>query len=249
MEQSISWDKRVLEFQEALRESQTLALAGQFSAATIHEINGPLEVIANLNYLLRINAEDSVRVRDYCRLVDEQLRILAGITRQTLSYCRSGAAAEATEVAPLVEAAVRVHYHKIAAKEIHLVKSLPGDIVFDAQPGAMLQVISNLIANALEALPSKGTLSLRARSSDNEVHIVVADDGHGIPPAIEGRIFEPFFSTKKAHGTGLGLAITKSIVERHCGRIRARTSTRSGRSGTAFRISLPLHASVGPMGE
>jgi signal transduction histidine kinase len=70
---------------------------------------------------------------------------------------------------------------------------------------------------------------------------MIADDGHGIPETIRQRIFDPFFTTKKEHGTGLGLAISKSIVERHKGRIRARSSVRSGVSGTAFRVSLPLH--------
>jgi signal transduction histidine kinase len=71
--------------------------------------------------------------------------------------------------------------------------------------------------------------------------LVVADDGHGIPETIRHRIFDPFSTTKKEHGTGLGLAISKAIVERHKGRIRARSSVRSGISGTAFRVSLPLH--------
>jgi len=64
--------------------------------------------------------------------------------------------------------------------------------------------------------------------------------GSGIPQEIFSKIFDPFFTTKKEKGTGLGLPISKSIVEGHKGRIKVRSSTRPGRSGTAFRISLPL---------
>jgi len=156
---------------------------------------------------------------------------------------------ERVAIAPLAEAALRVHRDKIAAKEIRVLKRLQGDVIVESNPGAMLQVFSNLIGNAIEALPVKGTLQIRAWCTDLEAYILFADNGRGIPAAILGRIFEPFFSTKKERGTGLGLVITKAIVERHRGRIRSRTSTRTGRNGTAFRISLPLRAQFAATGK
>src|SRR5581483_11237448 len=96
--------------------------------------------------------------------------------------------------------------------------------------GAMLQVVSNLIGNAVEALSIEGTLHLRARCANGQAHILIVDNGHGIPVAVRARIYEPFFSTKKERGTGLGLAIVKAIVERHQGTIRSWTSTRAGLS-------------------
>ena len=145
-------------------------------------------------------------------------------------------------IAQLAEAALRIHRKKIAAKDIRLLKKLSTDVIVESHAGSMLQVFSNLIGNAVEALPIKGTLQIRARCADGDAHILFADNGCGIPAAIRGRIFEPFFSTKRERGTGLGLGITKAIIERYRGRIRSRTSTQTGRSGTAFRISLPLHA-------
>jgi len=238
---------RLSELEAALRESQSMALAGQFAAATMHEINGPLEAITNLNYLLRINSNGNARTLSYSHQIDEQLQFLAGITRQTLSYYRVHPQTETSAVAILVEAALRIHQHKVLRNQIHLVKELPGDVIAEVHPGSMLQVFSNLIANAVEAVPSGGTLWLRVRCSDNEVHIVIADQGAGIPAPIRSKIFEPFFSTKRERGTGLGLAITKSIVEKHSGRIRSWTSTSSGRSGTAFRISLPISLTAPPV--
>ena len=240
MEKPVLTIDRVQQLEEALQESQALALAGQFAAATMHEVNGPLEAISNLNYLVQTNSDDGEQVRNYSGLLEEQLGVVNTVSHQTLSFYHSRETVERVPIAPLAEAALRIHRNKIAAKEIRLLKTLPGDVIVESNPGAMLQVFSNLIGNAVEALPVKGTLQIRAWCTDGEAHILFADNGRGIPAAIRGRIFEPFFSTKKELGTGLGLAITKAIVERHRGRIRIRTSTRTGRNGTAFRISLPL---------
>ena len=242
MEDSVPTIDRLHQLEQALQECQALALAGQFAAATMHEINGPLEAISNLNYLVQTNSDDGEQVRNYSSLLEEQLGVLNTVSRQTLSFYHSRDTVERLPIAPLAEAALRIHRYKIAAKEIRLLKKLPGDVIVESHAGAMLQVFSNIIGNAVEALPVKGTLQIRARSIDGEAHILFADNGHGIPAAIRGRIFEPFFSTKKERGTGLGLAISKAIVERHRGRIKSRTSTRTGRNGTAFRISLPLLA-------
>jgi signal transduction histidine kinase len=242
MEQSFSSTDKLREVTEALREYQGLALAGQFAASIMHEVNGPLELIANLVYLVRINAEDGDQVRRYSQLLEEQLRTLTLISRQSLSFYHSKETRESIPIAPLAEAALRIHRQKVGAKQIRLVKNLPENVIVEGNAGAMLQVFSNLIGNAVEALPVQGTLHLRARCTDEEAHIVVADNGHGIPFAIRLKIFEPFFSTKRERGIGLGLAITKTIVEKHGGRIRSWTSTIPSRSGTAFRISLPLTA-------
>jgi signal transduction histidine kinase len=232
-----SWRK----IEGALLRSQTIAAAGQYAAAIMHEINGPLETICNLSYLLKVEANHPVRVRDYSSQIAEQLATVVRIAHRTLSFYRPPGTQEAIDLAALAEAALRVHQPKLAAKRGNLLKDIPSDVVVIGHAGELLQVLSNLLSNSIDALPPNGRLAIRVRKSQGEVHLMVADDGHGIPENIRPRIFEPFFTTKKNHGTGLGLAISKSIIERHKGRIRARSSVRSGISGTAFRVSLPLH--------
>jgi len=210
----------------------------------MHEVNGPLEAIFNLNYLARINANDAARVRHYSDLIEEQLGALKSISRQTLSFYHSQEALESVPIATVVEAALRIHRSKIAAKEIRVFKKLPAEVIVECHAGTILQVFSNLIGNALEAMPVRGILQVRARCADGSAHFLVADNGHGIPAGIRLRIFEPFFSTKKEHGTGLGLAITKAVLERHCGRIKCRTSAETGLNGTVFRVSLPLRSAA-----
>jgi len=233
------------ETQDLLRRHQELVIAGQFAATIMHEINGPLEAVHNLNYLIQQEADSPSQVRVFSGMLEEQLDTLTKLSRQTLSFYRSPETRESIVIATLAEAALRVHQRKISAKHINLRKRLTSNISADVHAGDMLQVFSNLIANAVDALPENGTLCVRVRGSDDEAHVTVADNGPGIPAPILSRIFDPFFTTKKEHGTGLGLSISKSIVEKHHGRIRNRTTMRPSRNGTAFCISIPLSAKAG----
>lgn len=230
------------ETQDILRRNQELVVAGQFAAMVMHEINGPLEAVHNLNYLIQQEADIPSRVREFSVMLDEQLATLTKLSRQTLSFYRSSETRESIAIATLAEAALRVHQTKISAKHINLHKRLTLDVSADVHAGDMLQVFSNLISNAIDALPDNGILAVSVRRAADEAHLTVADNGSGIPAPIFARIFDPFFTTKKELGTGLGLSISKSIVEKHQGRIRSRTTTRPSRNGTAFRISIPLSA-------
>ncbi|MGA7243232.1 MAG: ATP-binding protein [Terracidiphilus sp.] len=230
--------------QEILRQNQELTVAGQFAATVMHEINGPLEAVNNLNYLIQQEADDPSQVRLYSRMLEEQLFTLTKLSRQTLSFYRSSETRESIAIATLAEAALRVHEKKISAKRINLRKRFKAAVTAEVHAGEMLQVLSNLVANAIDALPEDGVLYIGVKSSGNEAHVIVADNGTGIPAPILPKIFDPFFTTKKEHGTGLGLAISKSIVEKYHGRIRSRTTTRPHRNGTVFRISFPLTAKV-----
>ena len=227
------------EIEEIVHRYRSFAIAGQFAAVVMHEINGPLEAVTNLNYLIQQDADNAALVRQYSQLIEEQVLNLIKLSRQTLSFYRSEENREVVAMASLAEAALRVHQKNIFAKQIRIRRNLPSDVTAEVNPGDMLQVISNLVANAVDALPEEGTLQVRVKRSTQEVRIIIADNGPGIPDSIRDRIFEPFFTTKREHGTGLGLAISKSIVEKHRGRIRTRSSTRTTRSGTIFHISLP----------
>ncbi len=232
-----TWDQ----VEAILRRSQSLSIAGQFAAAVMHEINNPLEAASNLAYLIRAEAENPAKVRAYTGLLEEQLSHVLRIAQQTLSFYRASNGQKPIDLVGVAEAALRVHEHKLGAKELRLIKSFPKVATVKAHPGELLQVVSNLVANALDALETNGVLSIRIRKCATDVHMTIADNGHGIPEAALPRLFEPFFSTKQGYGTGIGLALSKSIIERHRGNIRLRTCVRPGRRGTAFRISLPLH--------
>ncbi|MBS1158972.1 MAG: ATPase [Proteobacteria bacterium] len=110
-------------------------------------------------------------------------------------------------------------------------------------PSQINQVILNLITNAAHAIDRPdGRIVIRTQADQRHVHIVVTDNGKGIPPELVGKIFDPFFTTKPVgQGTGLGLSIAFKIVQDHCGSIRVKS--RPG-LGTAFCVSLPVHVSA-----
>ena len=215
------------------------ALAGQLALEIMHEIRNPLEALGYLNYLALVEADDPAQVRKFLRLAQEQIDVIGKIATQTLSFARVSHATEPIDLVDLAEAALRIHQRTVEARSIHLVRDLPTGLLAKAHAGRMLQVISNLVVNALDALPENGTLSLRLRRRNGYVHLLVADNGHGIATEHLDRLFERFFSTKEVAGNGLGLCLSKRIVEEHGGKIVLRTSVRPGRSGTIFKVSIP----------
>ncbi len=213
--------------------------AGQLALELMHEIRNPLEALGHLTYLASEEADEPDKVRKYMRLAEEQVAVLNRIASQTLGFARGSLVPSSTNLVELAEAALRIHRRTIDAKKIHLIKNLPSEVLAEVHSGQMLQALSNLIVNALEALPEDGTLSLRLRKRKDAVHVIVADNGHGIHPDDLSRLGKPFFTTKGSAGNGLGLALSRRIIEEHKGRMQIRSSIRPGRTGTVFKISLP----------
>jgi signal transduction histidine kinase len=126
--------------------------------------------------------------------------------------------------------------HALAGRNVALGldAAYTGVAYFDEQ--AMLRLIHNLARNAVEAMPEGGEFRLGTRATDELLILEFADSGRGIPPELEGRLFE-LFATAKPGGTGLGLAICKKIVDEHGGDISCESVPGQG---TTFRVSLPL---------
>jgi signal transduction histidine kinase len=221
-------------------KAEVRATAALLALELMHEIRNPLQALDNFIYLGLEKTAEPEAVQNYLRLAQEQIAILSQISANVLDFARSSLLPRSTCLVALAEAALRIHQKTIEAKKVHLVKDLPESLTAQVHSGEILQLVSNLIANALDALPIDGTLCIRLRRRRSEAHFVIADNGHGIPKAIFAHIFEPFFTTKHEVGTGLGLALSKRIVEGHRGRIRVRSSLRPGKSGTIFKISLPV---------
>ncbi len=112
------------------------------------------------------------------------------------------------------------------------------------RPAALSEVLTNLILNAIDAMPDGGSLKIATRAEDHEwVRLEVTDTGTGMPDEVRRRIFEPFFTTKGEAGTGLGLAVCYSIIKRHGGDIRVETQVGHGAS---FMVRLPVTSAAAP---
>jgi light-regulated signal transduction histidine kinase (bacteriophytochrome) len=161
--------------QEALRKSERVALAGRFSGAIMHEINNPLEAITNLVYLAHLQADDPDRVRDYLRQAEEQLAIVQSIARKTLDFYRDKQVVSDVDLVELLEVALRIHTKHISNKRIDIHRRIPEKLIIQGNSSELLEVLSNLIVNALEALSSHGTLYIRLRSGKDEARMTVAE--------------------------------------------------------------------------
>lgn len=223
----------------ALMRSEQLALAGRFAGSVMHEVNNPLEALGNLVFLANTAEGVPEMVRQYLRMAEEQLTHVQEIARKTLSFYRPTEIHEDVDLVQVLDSALQMHRPHLMTKSIDVCRIHPTTASLRANAGELLQVFTNLIANAVDALPQQGTLHVRVSRSPEHVHILIADNGCGIPAAQMERLFEPYATSNKEHGTGLGLWVSKTLVERHRGRIRHRSTTNPGRTGTAFRVSLP----------
>jgi signal transduction histidine kinase len=231
---------RLRRAEESLRKSERLAIAGRHTGAVMHEVNNPLEALNNLVYLTKNEAHNAEEVRRNMQVAEEQLARLGEITRKTLSFYREEAEGKDFDLIEIAESALRIHSHRFSANSVAVRTEFPQRVVARVFAGEILQVFSNLILNALDALPdSDAVLRLRVRRRGERAHIVIADNGHGIHPSMQKCLFEPYVTNKK-EGTGIGLWLSKRIVDKHRGTIRFRSSQLPGRNGTIFRLSLPL---------
>jgi signal transduction histidine kinase len=237
-------EDRTLRLETALRRSEKLAMAGRLAASVMHEINNPSQAIADLVYLIAKDADHPERVRAHAVQIEEQLVRIQYIARQTLSFFRDAPRSQTKDLVPLVETALRYQGALLEQKRVQLRKEMPDILVASIYPGDFVQLVTNLVRNAAEALPPGGALCVRLQASASHARLTVADNGRGIPRSIQARLFEAFQSDKAEAGNGLGLWICKTIVDKHGGSIRWRSSIEGKAQGTTFSILLPLSAPV-----
>jgi PAS domain S-box-containing protein len=230
-------DRKLAE--EALKVTEKLAATGRLAHSIAHEINNPLSAVMNVLFLLDREPQTDAG-KQYLRTANAELSRVARITKQTLAFHRETAEPMQVSLSDLLEGVVNLFGPQISARSVQIEKDFRFSGTLQAFPGELQQVFSNLLSNALEAVPRGGRIRLRTRSSGSTVRVLLSDNGGGIPESIRKNIFEAFFTTKQLKGSGLGLWLTMGIVHKHHGTIRMRSTTIAGRSGTCFGISLPL---------
>ncbi len=217
--------------QAALIRSEKLASVGRIAASIAHEINNPLAAISNLLYLIE-NATDRTTVHMHAQAAQRELNRVSHVTKHTLSFARRSHTQEEVELSSLVDEVLGLYSNKLDGRTIQVVKRYKGHTVAKSSTSEAMQVIANVIANALDASSKGGKLHLRIATSTWDsrprVRLTVADTGSGIQKEHLSKIFEPFFSTKDKTGTGLGLWVTQEIMNRHDGCVHVRSRIGSG---------------------
>jgi two-component system, NtrC family, sensor kinase len=240
--------------QSQLVQSAKMASLGELVAGVAHEINNPLSFVRShvsttRGNLGKIGAEIGPALspaatehlsRAQRRLYDaegglERIRELV-VKLRVFSRLDEGERKE-VKISECVESVLTILHHKLEGR-IELITHFGQPDVIDCYPGPLNQAIMNLVANAIDAIDDRGTISVSTGADGDGYAIRVTDTGRGILPEHQDRIFEPFFTTKPVgQGTGLGLSISYSIIERHRGSLEL--LPRAG-GGTLAIIRLPL---------
>jgi len=234
-------NEKLSSMKQALKQSEKLAHMGQLSAGIAHELNNPLGVVIMYSNILLDEANEGDPVKEDLKLIVDQAGRCKKIVAGLLNFARKN----------------QVNHQVISIKDLvdHSLESLiiPAKVKINiddktTNPEAMLdqeqmmQVLTNLIKNAFDAMPTGGTVNIKMEDTLSDVIIVISDTGTGIKEGDRAKIFEPFFTTKSiGKGTGLGLATAYGIVKMHKGHITADSNDNpaKGPTGTSFKIVLP----------
>lgn len=233
--------------QAALKQSEKLASMGQLAAGIAHEVNNPLGVVIMYAHLLLDEVEpDSPYYKDLKLIVDQADRckkIVGGL----LNFARKSKVNIAeVNIRKLIKSSMKAF---VMPPEIDLnIEINTEEATMACDNDQMVQVFSNLIKNAVDAMPSGGSLSIivdEDKHNPKDMVFTVKDTGTGISAENMERMFEPFFTTKEdGKGTGLGLPIIYGIVKMHKGNIKVDSNNdpQKGPTGTSFFVSLPKNS-------
>jgi signal transduction histidine kinase len=229
--------------QTLLERQQKLATLGTLAAGIAHEIRNPLTSLKARLYTLEKHLQAVPAARKDTDIIGAEISRLEHIVRDVLSFARpSDPKLETIAAETVIREVQGLMSPDLESRGLRLVVESSPELLIRADSGHLKQVLINLIRNGAEALDGAGTVTLSARPAraplggreTDAVILEVADNGKGIPPEVEKRLFDPFFSTKET-GTGLGLPIAARLVERQGGLLQYQT--RPGH-GTTFGVVL-----------
>jgi PAS domain S-box-containing protein len=240
------------ELEAQMLQSEKLTALGQMAGGIAHDFNNLLQAILGYAQLMSRNPSNIDIVRRGLDIIEAAASSGAETVRriQKFARLRPDEPFISLDLNAVVHDAVAItqpRWEERAAKS-----GLPLRLELDlrtvppvmGRPSELNEVVTNLILNAIDAMPQGGTLRIRTAAERGEqVVLTVADTGTGMPEAVRKRVFDPFFTTKGEHGTGLGLSVSYSIVKRHGGEMRVESEEGLG---TTFVIALPVGTAAGP---
>lgn len=237
-------ETRIAERTQELEESQAqvlhqekMAAFGLLAAGIAHEVGNPLAGISSVVQMLDRRELDDY-TRDKLTLVHTQLARIQVILRELIAFSRPASDARGkVSVREVVDEALGIAKYYRGGKNRRISADVPPDLPpLVGVRDQFVQVVFNLVLNAIDATDKGGSIRVAAVDEQRRVVLTVADDGGGIPPELLPRLFRPYFTTKK-HGTGLGLFVLRRIVEGHGGRVGVESEVGKG---TTFRVEIPV---------
>lgn len=211
------------------------------AANIAHEINNPLDSVTNLIYLARIGLSAGSKARQYLITAENELERVSHLARQALGYYRDPGTAVEIHLGALLEEVLRVQQSKLLAANVAVDCTFTDQRPLIASSDELMQIFSNLITNAVEAMPGGGVLTIKTREvGDDGIEVLVRDRGTGISSENLARVFEPFFTTKGSRGTGIGLWVAQQLLQERGGSISIESKTEGADKGTTVTVFLPF---------
>lgn len=225
-----------------LKQAEGLASLTTMAAGVAHEIKNPLASMGIHLQLMRRqlkgDSADPEELLDALEILEEETERLNNVVSDYLLAVRpQKSIPTSTDLNALITDLVQFLRFEMEEARVRVMPILDETIpLLPLDEGAMKRALLNLVKNAIVAMPNGGELRLQTRMMIDNVQVIVSDTGEGIAEGIQGKVFEPYFTTRE-RGSGLGLTVVYKTVREHGGDLHMDSST--GR-GTTFRISLPI---------
>ena len=233
--------RQLKESQEQLIQAEKLSSLGQLAASIAHEVNNPISGTLVYNQLLIKNIKakklTDEKALDYLATMESELTRCGRLVGNLHDFARQRTPElESVDINELLERSLNLVAHAATLHHVEVVKNYsPSISEVTADPNQLQQVFTNLMLNAIQAMPQGGTMTLSTSETGGEVRADVKDAGVGISKENMQKLFTPFFTTKKEiKGVGLGLAVSYGIIKQHKGRIEVNSEEGKGSTFTVF---------------
>ena len=231
--------REIKQLEKKVKRAEKMAAIGELAASVAHEIRNPLSSIRGFAQYLQHFLKNNPQEQEYTRMMISEVDRVNRVVTDLLTFARPMAAVrKMTNIEALIKKAVSLTKTDAESKNVGVAVSVQvAGTKFQLDENQMLQVLLNLLLNAIQAVESGGHIEIGCNiaAENDKLEIWIEDDGIGVPAEKTSRIFEPFFTTREK-GTGLGLSIVRKIVENHDGEIMFQSPPLSKRRGSRFTI-------------
>jgi PAS domain S-box-containing protein len=234
------------EIEGQMRQAEKLSALGQLAGGIAHDFNNLLQAILGYAQLMKQNRDNGDLIERSLTVVESAAMDGSETVRRIQQFARlrpdeQFISVDINQIVQDAYAITRPRWEERRSRDSHLLEfrlALEADALIQGRAAALCEVMTNLILNAMDAMPVGGRLTIATCHTARHVQVTITDTGVGMPEAVKQRIFEPFYTTKaEGQGTGLGLAMTYSIVHRHGGEIHV--DSEPGK-GTTFILTFPI---------
>jgi signal transduction histidine kinase len=226
-----------------LVRQERISTIGRLSSSIVHDLRNPLAAIYGGAEMLVDSDLSEAQMKRLAGNIYRASRRMQGLLQDLLHVSRGKTASpEVARLREVATAAVETVREAAEAQGVRVTIGIPEEIELSLERNRIERVFTNLVANALEAMPGGGEIRISARMVRGEALVEVEDDGPGIAPEIRANLFQPFVTAGKKNGLGLGLALARQTVLDHGGDMWVESEPECG---AIFRFRLPVLASVG----